>query len=222
MSTPATVSTPTSSTNDGEQRTDDVVQHRALRLRRGFLSSPQAGKSSQSRPGSPTGSATIPPGRRLMILTGRRRVQPPRRYLDLRPFLQAQTPSASSGLRPTYGCGASRRNRRAPARSAPPSRRCDAAGTTSQSPTGRSNGAGTSREVRRLAALSRLDEPPARVAAAQRAADLLLELVQRLHRVPARRPEARDERRRRLPLIALHREGQRRVGVLRRLAARGR
>ena len=60
----------------------------------------------------------------------------------------------------------------------------------------------------------RLDQPHAGVAAAQRAADLLLELVQRLHRVPARRLEARHERRRRLLAVALHGEAQGRVVVV--------
>src|SRR5262245_45326405 len=80
-----------------------------------------------------------------------------------------------------------------------------------------------SRRRRRLVDVCRplhlrgIDQVPARIAAAQRPAHFALELVERLHGVPTRRPEASDERRRRLALITLHREGERRVGVIWRL-----
>ena len=53
-------------------------------------------------------------------------------------------------------------------------------------------GAARSAKYARRGAPGRLDQPLARVAAAQRPVDLVLELVERLDRVPARRPVARD------------------------------
>src|SRR5262249_31966337 len=81
----------------------------------------------------------------------------------------------------------------------------------------------TSKSRRRLVEISRLlnprwlDQSPARIAAAQRPAHLALELVERLHRIPTRRPEAGDERRRRLAVVSFHREGERGIRIIGRL-----
>src|SRR5208283_977965 len=69
-------------------------------------------------------------------------------------------------------------------------------------------------EPGRLYLRVRLDEAYAGIAAAQLPADLFLEFVEGLHRIPARRPESGDKRRRGLALIALHREGHRRIRVI--------
>lgn len=63
----------------------------------------------------------------------------------------------------------------------------------------------------------RLDQQAFGTAVAQRPAHLLLEFMQRLQGIPPRRPEARDERGRRMTEIAFHGEGERGIGIIRRL-----
>src|SRR6266516_37668 len=72
-------------------------------------------------------------------------------------------------------------------------------------------------EVRDLVHRRWFDQPPARITPTQRAVDLALEFIERLHRIPARRPEARNQGCGRLPWIALHREGERGIRVFGRL-----
>ena len=69
-------------------------------------------------------------------------------------------------------------------------------------------------EVRRLDVCRRFDEPHPHVAAGKRLVGAVLELVDRLRRVPARGPEARDDGRWRLPLVPLHGEGERRLRIV--------
>src|SRR5581483_2327740 len=69
-------------------------------------------------------------------------------------------------------------------------------------------------EIGRPRSVRWLDQAPTGIAAAQRTADLSLVVVDRLHGVPARHPEARDERRGRLSLVAFHREGERGVRIV--------
>src|SRR5512147_1205046 len=77
--------------------------------------------------------------------------------------------------------------------------------------------AGDVREIPPRLVFRGSDQALARVPPEQRSADFLLELANRLDRVPPRRPKTRDKLIRRYSLIALHRKRQRRIVILRRL-----
>ncbi len=64
---------------------------------------------------------------------------------------------------------------------------------------------------------ARFQQPHTGIAALERAADLGLELVNRLHRVPARRPEERQQCRRHFAVIAFHGGAEWRIRAHRRL-----
>ena len=86
--------------------------------------------------------------------------------------------------------------RQAPNGSAPRCRRSRGAARSATRRCRATNPGGHSVEVGRRCARYRLDEPHARVASTQRAADLVLQFVEGLHGVPRRSPEIGNERRR--------------------------
>src|ERR1041385_7585198 len=72
---------------------------------------------------------------------------------------------------------------------------------------------GWNRGEERGIALPRLDQSHSGIAAAERSRDFTLVLVGRLYGVPSWRPEERNQRRRWLVLIPLHRKSERGIGI---------
>ena len=188
------------------------------------LSRPRPGSETNGMPGRPTGRPATPSRQR------RQQPEAARGTSIHGSQSSSQSPSASSSRCGVRGPERDVRLRRALGdagvcmlRSSEPKMWCT--GT-------RRNSSGARRERAGGAAEAQAGSPPCRRRragarptgpAAQRPVDLLLELVQAAGRVPAGRPRARQQRRRRLiGPDALEREGERRVRVADGRAARAR